>query len=251
MDPRFLNKTVVVIGGSSGIGLSAACAFASEGARVVITGRNPEALSESVEKIAHQAVAIRSDISSLSDIVSLFADIRRRSEVIDVLFVNAGVLALLPIESVTEADWDRLQSINLKGVFFTIQQALPLLRRGSAVVLTGSTAGSKGAPDISVYAASKAGLRALGRTLAAELLDRGIRINVVSPAGTDTPIFKRTRGLTDDEWEQLRHEMDEMMPMKRLARPEEVASAVLFLASDAASFITGTEMLVDGGIATF
>jgi NAD(P)-dependent dehydrogenase (short-subunit alcohol dehydrogenase family) len=192
---RFLDKVAVVIGGNSGIGLASAKAFASEGARVAITGRDPDTLKAAVSEIGQDAVSYRSDIADLTQIETLFAQLRTDPGRIDVLFVNAGVGAFLPIEAVTEADWDRIQDINLKGVFFTVQKALPLMSKGASIVLTGSIGALKGLPTGSVYAASKAGLRALGRSLAAEFVGRGIRVNVVSPGPVDTPIIHRTGGL--------------------------------------------------------
>ena len=170
MGPRFLGKVAVVIGGNSGIGLASAKAFASEGARVVITGRDADTLRAAARDIGHDAVSYRSDIADLSQIDTLFAQLRESPGRIDILFVNAGVGAFLPIEAVTEADWDRIHDINLKGVFFAVQKALPLMTKGASIVLTGSIGALKGLPTGSVYAASKAGLRALGRSLAAEFV---------------------------------------------------------------------------------
>jgi NAD(P)-dependent dehydrogenase (short-subunit alcohol dehydrogenase family) len=248
---RFLGKVAVVIGGNSGIGLASAKAFANEGARVVITGRDSETLRTAAREVGHAAQAHRSDISDLSQIEALFAQIRADQGRIDVLFVNAGVGAFLPIEAVTEADWDHIQNINLKGVFFTVQKALPLLSRGASIVLTGSIGALKGIPTGSVYSASKAGLRALGRSFAAELVGRGIRVNVVSPGPVETSIIHRTGGLPPEAVPALREQMIANTPMKRMGAPEEVAEAVLFLASDAAAFVTGVDFLVDGGAASF
>jgi NAD(P)-dependent dehydrogenase (short-subunit alcohol dehydrogenase family) len=251
LSQRFEGKVAVVIGGNSGIGLATAKAFANEGARVLITGRDPRTLGAAAEEIGHGALARRSDIADLRQIESLFADVRGELGRIDVLFVNAGVGAFVPIESVTEADWDRIHNVNLKGVFFTVQKALPLLHKGSSIVLTGSIGALKGIPTGSVYAASKAGLRALGRSFAAELVGRGIRVNVVSPGPVETPIIHRTGGLPPEAVPALREQMIANTPMKRMGAPEEVASAVLYLASDAAGFVTGIDFLVDGGAASF
>ena len=251
MSQRFQGKVAVVVGGNSGIGLATAKAFATEGARVFITGRDPETLSAAVQEIGHGALARRSDMADLNQIESLFAAVRQALGRIDVLFVNAGIGAFLPIEAVTEADWDRIHDVNLKGVFFTVQKALPLLGKGASIVLTGSIGALKGIPTGSVYAASKAGLRALGRSLAAELVGRGIRVNVVSPGPIETPIIHRTGGLPPEAVPALREQMIANTPMKRMGAPEEVASAVLYLASDAAGFVTGIDFLVDGGAASF
>ncbi len=251
MGSRFEGKVAVIIGGNSGIGLASAKAFADEGARVVISGRDPDTLRSAAQEIGRGAVALRCDISNLPEIEPLFARVRQDCGRIDVLFVNAGVGAFLPIEAVTEADWDRIHDTNLKGVFFTVQKALPLLHQGASIVLTGSIGALKGLPTGSVYAASKAGLRALGRSLAAELVGRGIRVNVVSPGPIETPIIHRTGGLPPEAIPALREQMIANTPMKRMGAPEEVAAAVLFLASDAAGFVTGIDFLVDGGAASF
>ena len=251
MAQRFLGKVAVVIGGNSGIGLASAKAFAGEGARVVITGRDSDTLRAAAGEIGHGAVSFRSDIADLQQIETLFTQLRADPGRIDVLFVNAGIGAFLPIEAVTEADWDRIQDINLKGVFFTVQKALPLMSEGASIVLTGSIGALKGLPTGSVYAASKAGLRALGRSLAAEFVGRGIRVNVVSPGPIETPIIHRTGGLPPEAVPAMREQMIANTPMKRMGAPEEVAAAVLFLASDAAGFVTGTDFLVDGGVASF
>ena len=242
---------VVIIGGNSGIGLSAARAFAQEGAKVVITGRAPDTLESAAKDIGHGAVAIRSDIGDVAQISQFFAELASQLEQIDVLFVNAGIGAFQPIEKVTEEDWDRIHDINLKGVFFCVQKALPLLRTGSSIVLTGSIGALKGIPTGSVYAASKAGLRALGRCFAAELVGRGIRVNVVSPGPTETPIIGRTAGLPPQAIPALREQMIRNTPMHRMGTPEEVAAAVLFLASPESAFVTGIDFLVDGGAASF
>ena len=251
MSERFAGKSVVVIGGNSGIGLAAARAFAQEGARVVITGRAPQTLHSAAQDIGHEAVAIRSDIGDVSQIRDLFAQLRSQLGHIDVLFVNAGIGAFQPIEKVTEQDWDSIHDINLKGVFFTVQQALPLLRSGASIVLTGSIGARKGIPAGSVYAASKAGLRALGRCFAAELVGKGIRVNVVSPGPTDTPIIGRTGGLPPQAIPALREQMIRNTPMHRMGTPQEIAAAVLFLASAESAFVTGIDFLVDGGAASF
>jgi len=251
MQPRFNEKVAVVIGGNSGIGLASAQAFAGEGARVVITGRDKATLARAAASLGAGALAIRCDVSELGQIDALVDEIRGKLGRIDVLFVNAGVGAFIPIEAVTEADWDRLMAVNLKGVFFTVQKALPLMSSGAAIVLNSSIGWKKGIPTGSVYAASKAGVRALGRNFAAELVARGIRVNVVSPGPVETPIIGRTAGLSAEMIPQLRKQMLENTPMRRMGEPAEVARAALFLASEEASFITGVDLLVDGGAASF
>jgi NAD(P)-dependent dehydrogenase (short-subunit alcohol dehydrogenase family) len=248
---RFKDKIVLIVGGNSGIGLASAKAFAEEGAKVAVAGRDATSLASAETEIGHGAISLRADICELAQIDALLGAARRCFERIDVLFVNAGVLSMRPMEAVTEEEWDYVLGTNLKGVFFCVQKALPLMRTGSSIVLTGSTAARKAAPDALAYAASKAGLRSLGRSLAAGLIGKGIRVNVVSPGPIHTPIFDRVDGLSAEGASALRRELIEAMPMKRMGIPEEVASAVLFLASDAAIFITGIELLVDGGIVSF
>lgn len=249
--PRFAGKLVVIIGGNSGIGLACARAFADEDAQVVITGRDADSLAAVERELGSRVVTYRSDISDLRQIELLFANISETLGRIDILLVNAGVLSNSPIDSVTEEQWDRVVDTNLKGAFFCIKCALPLLSAGSAIVLTGSTAARKAVPTASVYGASKAGLRSIGLSLAAELMDRGIRVNVVSPGPTDTPIFDRVFGGSAQAAATLRKQQIALMPMKRMGTSTEVASAVLFLASSEASFITGVDLLVDGGVASF
>ncbi len=251
MNPRFTGKVVVIIGGNSGIGLASAKAFAAEGAQVVLTGRNARTLRNAAEEIGPAALAMQSDIADLQQIGSLMNEVQRRHGRIDVLFVNAGIGGFIPIDKVTERDWEEIIGVNLKGVFFTVQKALPMMQTGSSIVITSSIGGRMGIPTNSVYAASKAGVRALGRNFAAELVGRGIRVNVVSPGCIETPIINRTPGLPPEAIPALREEMIENTPMHRLGDPEEVARAALFLASDEASFITGIDMLVDGGAASF
>ncbi len=251
MSERFSGKNVVVIGGNSGIGLAAACDFAQEGAKVIITSRAPQTLPHAARHLGHGAMAIRSDIGDVAQIRALFDEIGPQLGHIDVLFVNAGVGAFAPIEKVTEQDWDTLHDINLKGVFFTVQKALPLLRSGSSIVLTGSIGALKGFAPGSVYSASKAGMPALGRCFAAELGGRVIRVNVVSPGPIETPIIGRTAGLPPQAVPVLREQMIRNVPMHRMGTAEEVASTVLFLASDESAFVTGIDFLVDGGAASF
>jgi NAD(P)-dependent dehydrogenase (short-subunit alcohol dehydrogenase family) len=248
---RFTDKVVVVIGGNSGIGLAAARAFAGEGAHVVLTGRNPETLRSAGKELGPRALPIQSEISDVRQTDALMEEIKRRHGRIDVLFVNAGIGAFLPIEAVTERDWEQIMGVNLKGVFFTVQKALPMMKSGASIVITSSIGWKMGIPTNSVYAASKAGVRALGRNFAAELVSRGIRVNVISPGCVETPIINRTPGLPPEAIPALREEMIKNTPMHRLGEPDEVARAALFLASDEASFITGIDMLVDGGAASF
>jgi len=240
---RFAGKTVVVLGGNSGIGLAAAHAFQAEGARVAITGRNKQTLAQLAA--ASGMLAVRSDISSVADTRAAMARIAEQLHGIDVLFVNAGVGGFATVPEVTEEFWDNVHGVNLRGAFFAVQAALPHLRDGGSIVITGSIGALLALPGNAVYAAAKAGLRAVARILAAELLPRRIRVNVVSPGPTETEIFKR--GASPAQIEAVRSSLGGAVPMKRMGEPEEVARAVLFLASSEASFINGVDLNVDGG----
>jgi NAD(P)-dependent dehydrogenase (short-subunit alcohol dehydrogenase family) len=240
---RFAGKTVVVLGGNSGIGLAAARAFQAEGARVAITGRNKETLAQVAA--ASGMLAVRSDMSSVADTRAAMARIAEQLGGIDVLFVNAGVGGFAAVSEVTEEFWDSVHRVNLRGAFFAVQAALPHLRDGGSIVITGSIGAVLALPGNAVYAAAKAGLRAVARILAAELLPRRIRVNVVSPGPTETEIFKR--GASPEQIEAVRSSLGGAVPMKRMGEPEEVARAVLFLASSEASFINGVDLNVDGG----
>ncbi|MEI7870521.1 MAG: SDR family oxidoreductase [Alphaproteobacteria bacterium] len=247
---RFDGKVALVTGGNSGLGLAAARAFAREGAEVVISGRNQRTIDAAVAEIGAKASGFVADVSRMDDIAGLIRHVASLKGRIDVLFANAGVARLGPIASMTEAIWDEVMSINLKGVYFTIQQALPLMARGSAIVLNASLSASNGVPDTSVYTVSKAGVRSLGRSLGAELAGAGIRVNVVSPGPIETPIFQ-TFGLAPAELADVKRQLTESNPMQRFGSADEVARAVLFLASAEASYITGIEMPVDGGAGSF
>jgi NAD(P)-dependent dehydrogenase (short-subunit alcohol dehydrogenase family) len=249
--PRFLSRVAVIVGGTSGIGLATAKAFAAEGARVIVGGRDAKKMRAALKEIGREAAGFQVDISSVSHIKQFFDAIRRDYGCIDTLFVSAGIGLVSRIEDVSESDWDLVQSTNLKAVFFCVQCALPLMQSGSNVVLNGSIAGERCESTLSVYSATKAGVRALGRSFAAELVSRGIRVNVVSPGPIDTPLLSNVVGVRADEVDSLRHEMINIIPMKRLGKPEEVADSVLFLASSSASFITGIDLKVAGGALAF
>jgi NAD(P)-dependent dehydrogenase (short-subunit alcohol dehydrogenase family) len=239
---RFAGKSVLVLGGSSGIGLAAACGFKAEGAKVAVTGRDEKTLAKAA---GTGVLTIRADMGTIADSRSSIARAAALLDGLDVLFVNAGVGGFAAIPEVTEEFWDGIHAVNLRGAFFAVQAALPHLRDGGAIVITGSIGGQLALPGNVVYAAAKAGLRAVARTLALELLPRRIRVNMVSPGPTETEIFKR--GVSAEEADHLRGIMQNAVPMKRMGEASEVARAVLFLASDEASFITGVDLFVDGG----
>jgi NAD(P)-dependent dehydrogenase (short-subunit alcohol dehydrogenase family) len=240
---RFEGKCVVILGGNAGIGLAAARMFRAEGAKLAITGRDTASLTATAAEL--DALAIRSDMGVIADSQAAMAEIAERLGGIDVLFVNAGVGGFAPIPEVTEEFWDGIHSVNLRGAFFAIQAALPHIRDGGSIVITGSIGSIAAVPGNVAYAAAKAGLRAVARILGVELLPRKIRVNMVSPGPTDTEIFKR--GASDDEIAGVRAMLSDVVPMKRMGEAEEVARAVLFLASAEASFINGVDLFVDGG----
>lgn len=252
MATRFLDKVVVVLGGNSGIGLASAKAFAAEGARVVVTGRDRKTLASAQTVIGHDSIAIHSDVSDVSETAILFQKLRECVRRIDVLFVNAGILSVSPLETISESTWNLVHHSNLRGAFFSVQAALPLMERGANILLNSSIAASKGDSGLLAYAVSKAGVRALGRSLAGELAVKGIRVNVISPGVIHTPIFRRAHRateLSEAAVSTLLEQATERIPLKRVGVPEEVASAVLFLASDEASYITGADLPIDGGAA--
>jgi NAD(P)-dependent dehydrogenase (short-subunit alcohol dehydrogenase family) len=248
MRARFENKVVLVIGGNSGIGRAAALGFAREGGRVVITGRDPKTLEVARAELGGDTLAIRADIADIDSTDEVVRQVRAKHGRVDVLFVNAGVGGFAPVPQVTPEMWDQVHGVNLKGCFFAAQKVLPLIGRGGSIVFTGSIGSQLAAPANVVYAASKAGLRAVARIFAVELVSQGIRVNMVSPGPTETPIIYRNPGMDEKAADALRQMMIANTPMKRMGTPEEIANAVLFLSSDEASFITGVDLFVDGGV---
>lgn len=244
---RLEGKVAVVTGGNSGIGLATAMRLQQEGAKVAISGRSEQTLDEAVRTIGNGVLAVQADVSKLEDLDKLFAEVSNKLGKIDVLFVNAGVAKFAPLAETSESTYDEQFDINIKGAYFTIQKALPLLNDGASIILNTSVADSKGTIGASAYSATKAALRSLARTAAAELAGRGIRVNTVAPGPIVTPIFGRT-GLSQEAVDEFAKEVISKVPMKRFGQPEEVAGAVAFLASQDASYITGVELNVDGGM---
>ena len=247
MSQRFDGKVAVVTGGNSGIGLAAAKAYAREGAKVAITGRSDATLKTAQKELGPDALVIKADMSSIPEIETSMARIKERFGRIDALFVNAGIGRFVPFEQVTEEFFDETMSTNLKGAYFTIQKAAPLLARGAAVVLNASINAHMGMPGSSVYGASKAALVNLAKTLSSDLLDRGVRVNAVSPGPITTPILDRM-GLPESETRRLKERIADQVPLKRFGHPDEIAAAVLYLTSSESAFVIGTELIVDGGM---
>jgi NAD(P)-dependent dehydrogenase (short-subunit alcohol dehydrogenase family) len=237
----------VVSGGNSGIGLATAKRFREEGAKVAITGRDQKTLDEAVKTIGGDVLAVRADVSKVADLDKFYKAVAERFGKIDVVFANAGIAKFAPFDGSSEALFDETFDINVKGVYFTIQKALPLLNNGASIIINSSVVNETGVAGASVYAATKAAVRSFARTLTSELIDRGIRVNVVSPGPITTPIFGRT-GLSKEEVDGFARDVVAKVPMKRFGKPEEVADTVLFLATPESSYITGVDINVDGGM---
>jgi NAD(P)-dependent dehydrogenase (short-subunit alcohol dehydrogenase family) len=244
---RLEGKVAVVTGGNSGIGLAAARRLQEEGAKVAILGRSKKTLDEAVKTIGNGVLAVQGDVAKLADLDKLYAEVSQKLGKIDVLFVNAGIAKFAPFAETSEEIYDEQFDVNIKGAYFTVQKALPLLNDGASIILNTSVADQTGTVGASAYSATKAALRSLARTTAAELAGRGIRVNTVAPGPIVTPIFGRT-GLPKEAIDEFAKEIVAKVPLKRFGQPEEVAGAVAFLASQDASYITGVEINVDGGM---
>jgi len=249
MGHKLAGKIALVTGGTSGLGLATAKRFVAEGATVVVTGRRQAELDAAVRELGGGTLGVRGDVASLADLDRLFAAIRAAFGRLDVVFANAGGGAFVPLGEVTEAHFDKYFGTNVKGTLFTVQKALPLMTTGGSIVLTGSMVSRKGMPGFTVYAATKAALRSFARTWAVDLRGRGIRVNVVSPGTVVTPAYKTELGMTDGQIEAFVAQAAATTPLGRAGTPDEVAKAVVFLASDDSSFVTGIELFVDGGAA--
>jgi NAD(P)-dependent dehydrogenase (short-subunit alcohol dehydrogenase family) len=241
-------KIAVISGGSSGIGLATAHRFVDEGAYVFITGRRQSELDAAVNRIGKNVSGVQADVSNLEDLDRLYDTVKQQKGRIDVLFANAGIYELLPLESITEDHFDKMFRINVKGLLFTVQKALPLFQEGGSIILTASIAGSKGFEGSTVYSATKAAIRSFARSWTVDLKHRKIRVNAISPGPTDTPIIY-TVVKSREEAEKLKEKLADTIPLGRMGNPVDIAKAVSFLASDESSFVTGIELFVDGGTA--
>lgn len=247
---RLTGKTVVITGANSGIGLASAKLFALEGARLFITGRRQTDLDHAVAAIGKNVQAVQGDIARLDDLDKLFEVVRREAGKIDVLFANAGGGSFVPLTEIDEAHYDQTFDTNVKGTLFTVQKALPLMRDGGSIILTGSTASITGTPAFSIYSATKAAIRSFARSRILELAPRRIRVNVLSPGATSTPGWHGLAA-TEEQDRGMQAATAAATPLGRLGQPEEIAHAALFLASDESSYVNGSELFVDGGSAQF
>lgn len=254
MEGKLKNKVAVITGGSSGIGLATAKLFIKEGAKVVITGRDQKKLSQAVDEIARSisdgkepALGISADIASVAEMEHLFSRVHTLLGKIDILIANAALYSVTPAADFTEAQFDKISNANFKGTFFTVTKALPYLNEGASVILMSSTVAEMGVAGHTVYAATKAAVRSLARTFSAELLDRRIRVNVLTPGPVETPIFEQVAS-TKKEAAAMLKDIGNFVPIKRAGLPEEIASAALYLGSDDSAFMVGSELLLDGGM---
>jgi len=245
---RLEGKVAVVTGGNSGIGLATARRFAEEGAHVFITGRRQAELDAAVKQIGKQATGVQGDVGILGDLDRLYAEVKRQHGRIDILFANAGTAELAPLGAITEEHFDKIFGVNVKGLLFTVQKALPLFRDSGSIILNASIVASKGLEASSVYSATKAAVRSFARTWTVDLKGRGIRVNAISPGPIDTPGINNL-GQTAEQIEEFKKNIVATVPMGRMGDPDEIAKVALFLASDDSSYVTGVELFVDGGMA--
>jgi NAD(P)-dependent dehydrogenase (short-subunit alcohol dehydrogenase family) len=253
---RLDGKIAVITGGNSGIGFATAQQFVQEGAYVFITGRRQSELDKAAKQIGKNVTDVQGDVSNLAELDRLYETVKQEKGRIDVLFANAGIVEFAPLRSITESHFDKIISVNLKGLLFTVQKALPLFREGGSIILTASEAGSiadarkGGSEGMSVYGASKAAVRSFARSWTLELKNRKIRVNTVSPGPIATPMLSSAgTGLSEEQIEQFKKNVLNSIPLGRVGNPDEIAKAVAFLASDDSSYITGIELFVDGGAA--
>ncbi|HEY4149475.1 MAG TPA: glucose 1-dehydrogenase [Chitinophagaceae bacterium] len=247
MSGKLKDKVAVITGGSSGIGLGIAKRFAEEGAKVAITGRNQATIDQALKEIGPNGLGIQGDVSKLDDLSRVYQVVEKKFGKIDTLIVNAGVYIIGPLSGFTEEQFDKVSDINFKGAFFSVQKALPVLKDGASVILVSSTVNGKGIPNHAAYSATKAAVRSLARSFSAELLDRKIRVNALSPGPIDTPVFSTVTS-SREEAKAMMEAMGNFTPVKRVGTADEIAAAALYLASDESAFMLGAEILLDGGL---
>lgn len=244
---RLEGKVALVTGGTSGIGLATAKLFHAEGAKLIVTGRDPESLMRLQQDLGASAMVVQSEAGNVADIDDLMRKVKDRFQRLDVMFLNAGVATATPLELASEEKFDEIVGVNFKGPFFAIQKALPILGANASIIVTTSITNQLGSPNFSLYGASKAALRSLVQSLGLALIERGVRVNAISPGPIETPIFNRF-GLPSEVIQARKREMTQKSPSKRFGTPEEIAKTALFLASDDSSYIVGEEIVVDGGM---
>ncbi|MBB5621961.1 NAD(P)-dependent dehydrogenase (short-subunit alcohol dehydrogenase family) [Pedobacter cryoconitis] len=247
MSQKLKDKVAVITGGSSGIGLGIAKRFAEEGAKVAITGRNQQTINEALVEIGPNGLGIQGDVSNLNDLTRIYQTVEEKFGKVDILIANAGVYVLGPLADFTEEQFDKVSDINFKGAFFSVQKALPVLKDGASVVLVSSTVNGKGIPNHAAYSATKAAVRSLARSFSADLLERKIRVNALTPGPVDTPVFN-TITTNPEEAKAMKESFSNFTPVKRIGSAEELAAAALYLASDDSAFMLGAELLLDGGL---
>ncbi len=248
MGNKLKRKIAVITGGNSGIGLATAKRFVTEGAYVFITGRRQKQLDLAVSEIGKNVMGIQSDVSNLADIDKIYNTVKDQKNHIDIIFANAGIAQFAPLEKISEEHFDKIFSINVKGLLFTVQKLLPIFQEGGSIILNASIGSSKGVEETSVYSATKAAVRSFARTWTVDLRHRKIRVNAISPGPIDTPIFSNLTQ-NEEQSDQFKKNIVNTVPMRRMGTPDEVAKVVLFLASEDSSYITGIELFVDGGLA--
>jgi NAD(P)-dependent dehydrogenase (short-subunit alcohol dehydrogenase family) len=246
---RLEGKTAVITGGSSGIGLATAKRFVDEGAYVFITGRRQGELETAVGQLGRNVTAVQSDVSKMTDLDKLYAAVKKQKGTLDIVFANAGTGSFAPLGQISEEHFDKQFGVNVKGLLFTVQKALPLLQEGASIVLNASIVSATGSPAFSVYSATKAAVRSFARTWSVDLKQRKVRVNAISPGIIPTPGYNTSLGMTQDEVDQYVRSSLGDIPLGRPGTADEIAKAVLFLASDDSSYVTGIELFVDGGLA--
>ncbi len=244
---KLKNKVAVITGGGSGIGLATAKRFVAEGAKVAITGRDQKKLDDAIKELGTSAIAIQGDVSKLNDLERIYKEVENQLGKVDTLVVNAGVYIIAPLADFTEEMFEKVSDINFKGAFFSVQKALPVLNDGASIILISSTVNGKGIPSHAAYSATKAAVRSLARSFSAELLDRKIRVNTISPGPIDTPVFSTITN-TAEEAAATATAMGNFTPLKRIGAADEIASGAVYLASDESAFMLGSEILIDGGL---